>query len=150
MPQEDVSSYAPTATIDRQPLTNRYQITPESEEVRNHAQLMQADRFAEQDAHFERWERELKPNTEYDFILGQDEINPNSPVFETERPTQEHGHVTSVETDHTSEGTSQDEKMRAIIEQMSILEQTKMIISTGQYMVSIVRPQALEMSKIQR
>ena len=45
---------------------------------------------------------------------------------------------------------SEEEKMHKIIEQMPLLEQTKMIISTGSYIVNIVRADALEMSRIER
>ncbi len=45
---------------------------------------------------------------------------------------------------------TEEEKMHKIVEQMPLLEQTKMIISTGSFIVNIVRTDALEMSRIER
>ncbi len=134
------STHTPTdAELQQMVYGGEYHI-PEPEKVQRHAER-------EQDADFARWEQELRPGTENDFVLGYDEIDPS--LFSSEQPVVEHGQIAVAETDHRDE-VSAEEKMHAIIERMAPSEQIRLIIDTGHYFVPNVRLQTVEMSKVQR
>ena len=145
MPLEDnTPSYSPTATLDRQPSVDTY---PESDEVRRYRERQEANLSARS------IEEQATPESVRDGLIDiydeDDRSNLNylqSGVAEPVRRSE----VSPIAENKYADEPTEEEKMHKIVEQMPLLEQTKMIISTGNYIVNIVRTDALEMSRLER
>lgn len=146
MPQEDATSPFATMTLDRKSSVDTYQYNiPESDEVQEY-RLRQEKALSDRDIEEQATPESIRAGM---IDLYDDRSDLDYLRSEYAEPAA-HSQVSSVVEKTYADERSQEDKMHEIVGNMEPLAQTKMIIETGHYVVTILRPEALEMSKLPR